>query len=285
VVVMLCAANQSNLEGTKRMAEAFERPVVEKLRGGRSLRILPVPARVPKVEQVEQINQFLNDFADHDQMGRYYENLKLDPETAARKLMIPQIPLYSFRERVAVRETGRSLYRNDDLVAVYEAIAREIGRLTQEAIQKGSPTLAPVLQEKSGQVLEDVDRFLAEMGSRCRERLKRRSMLCLAACLIPILIALLAASLPQFARPLNFAAALIPAVLFILDSFTRRNSPRWREIEILLDELTADRAAFLVQRGAFERRLDPALLLQEKLQQARRQVATLEGPRQLELPA
>jgi len=129
VVVMLCAANQINLEGTQQMAAAFSRKVIERLRGGRKLRILPVPARIPKVEQIQEINSFLNDFA--DLMGKYYRNLGLEPEASARRFWIPQIPLYSFRERVAVRETGRSPYRSDDLTAVYSEIACTIASLAE----------------------------------------------------------------------------------------------------------------------------------------------------------
>ena len=145
VVVMLCAANQVNIEGTQQMAAAFNRPEVESLRGGRKLRILPVPARIPKVEEVREINNFLNNFA--LVMGQYYRSLGLDPEASARRFLIPQIPLYSFRERVAVRETGHSPYRNDDLTKVYSELAYTLARLAEpgSALARFGASAAPPL--------------------------------------------------------------------------------------------------------------------------------------------
>lgn len=123
IVVMLCAANQNNLAGTVSMAEAFSRPIVRELRGGRPLRILPVPARISASEETEQTNLFIHDFAEH--LGHHYRKLGLDLEEA-RRLLIPQIALYSFRERVAVREIGSSRFRRDDLTAAYREIAETL---------------------------------------------------------------------------------------------------------------------------------------------------------------
>ena len=127
VVLMFCAANENNLNGTAIMAEAFSRPVVQELRADRPLCILPVPARIAANEETIPTNLFIKDFT--QRLGSYYRKLGLDPVEAARLLLIPQISFYSFRERVAVRETGNSPYRSDQLARSYRELADMLVRL------------------------------------------------------------------------------------------------------------------------------------------------------------
>jgi hypothetical protein len=127
IVVMFCAANQNNLNGTTIMAEAFSRPLVQELRGDRPLSILPVPSRIAENEEVVATNDFINDFT--QAVGSYYRKLGLDPYDAARLLLIPQISFYSFRERIAVRETGNSRFHSPQLIRPYVALADMLVRL------------------------------------------------------------------------------------------------------------------------------------------------------------
>lgn len=282
-VVMLCAANQSNLEGTERMAAAFDRDVVKELRGKRELHILPVPARIPKVEQIQEINGFLNDFA--DRMGKYYEKLNLDPEAAARRFWIPQIPLYSFRERVAVRETGRSLYRSDDLTTVYGEIAGTIAGLAKPGtalarlggareegrVFKLQDDAAEQRAARDAAVLDKLDSLIAERSRAARKMRNagyRRKAIRIASPLILV-------SLLQF---LDFdlstvAAASLPLLYGAFDSLTRTGTERkvpWQDVEAAVQDLWRNRAAFLAEEGDFARRVEPRQLLEERLERTRK---------------
>jgi hypothetical protein len=177
VVVMLCAANQNNLAGTISMAEAFSRPIVEELRGGRPLRVLPMPARIPASEETEQTNMFLNEFS--ESLGSYYRKLNLDPNEDARRFLIPQIPLYSFRERVAVRETGNSRFRRDDLTAAYRAIATTLVALAPpESVlarqyPRGKAVKALPLQSEMGTLAKEQEED-REARQRAEHAFRRR---------------------------------------------------------------------------------------------------------------
>ena len=61
VVVMFCATNQQNLDGIHEMAQNFTSPEVQKLRGGRPLDILIIPARIERAES-PSLDEFKKNF-------------------------------------------------------------------------------------------------------------------------------------------------------------------------------------------------------------------------------
>jgi len=101
VVLMFCAANWQSLNGTRSMAQNLRDPRVMKLRGGRPLHILVVPARVEHTEST-QLDKFKLDFI------RLFRDLApRDRGISVHQLWdlgIPYVPKYAFLEVVAVRE-------------------------------------------------------------------------------------------------------------------------------------------------------------------------------------
>ena len=100
-VVLFVAANDQNLEGTRRMADSLLRRDLVGSRGGRPLSVLIVPSRVELAE-----GQKLKDFSDrftelaekrNDDRITFSNGVFLD-------LRVPYIPFYAYGERVAVRE-------------------------------------------------------------------------------------------------------------------------------------------------------------------------------------
>jgi hypothetical protein len=97
VIVMLCAPNNQNVQGTTNMVRDFRSASVESLRRGRKLDIVVVPARVEQRDPV-----LLEDFFRRFDEG--FTSLLPKPLEVAgitsRDLMIPYEPQYAFNERV-----------------------------------------------------------------------------------------------------------------------------------------------------------------------------------------
>jgi CobQ/CobB/MinD/ParA family nucleotide binding protein len=106
-VVILCAPNDQNLEGTFKVASdlALSDPAaLRPYRGDRKLQVLVIPSRVEDRAEAGLIASFAADF------NREAKNLipkalraTCDSTWALR---IPYVPYYAFRERLAVREEG-----------------------------------------------------------------------------------------------------------------------------------------------------------------------------------
>ena len=62
LVVLLSAANDINIEGTKWMASTIAAADLDALRGGRPLQVMPVAARVETASQVEELAAFRERF-------------------------------------------------------------------------------------------------------------------------------------------------------------------------------------------------------------------------------
>jgi len=86
VVVMLCAPNDQNLEGTAAMAKSFTRPDVLAARRGRPIELLPIPARVD-VSEGRLVDIFEEQF--RDRLGPFIPEL-------LRGLPVPKNPLLTF---------------------------------------------------------------------------------------------------------------------------------------------------------------------------------------------
>lgn len=120
VVVMFVAANDQNLKGVQRMAEAFVRESVTEARTGKGkLQLLPVPSRVDASETVA-LNTFKEDFL------KFFSEF-IPPElrriyTISEGVEIPYIPLYGYKEMIAAREQ-ESLNKSPQLVRAYKTLA------------------------------------------------------------------------------------------------------------------------------------------------------------------
>ncbi|HEU4562169.1 MAG TPA: TIR domain-containing protein, partial [Longimicrobium sp.] len=103
VIVMLCAANQQNLEGTYNVVENFFSERVQELRQHRPLQVLVVPARVEQRDE-----SLLGHFKERFERlfgGRTPPQLA-DAGLDLWQLMIPYEPRYAFDEQVVSRPRG-----------------------------------------------------------------------------------------------------------------------------------------------------------------------------------
>ena len=100
VVVMLCAANQQNLEGICRMLVDLKRPEVAESRG-RPLEVLVIPARIEYTE-TDRLDDFKTEFL--KQLGEHAPRSVGMEVSNLWQLALPYIPRYAYREEVAVRE-------------------------------------------------------------------------------------------------------------------------------------------------------------------------------------
>jgi Mrp family chromosome partitioning ATPase len=96
-IVMLCAPNHQNRQGTKSVALDFESSPVQTARLNRKLQILVVPARVEQ-RSAELFEAFIGTF-DED-FAAYLPQAMRDARLGFRELTIPYEPVYAFAERV-----------------------------------------------------------------------------------------------------------------------------------------------------------------------------------------
>jgi HEAT repeat protein/cellulose biosynthesis protein BcsQ len=126
VIVMFCAANQQNLEGTYRMLLDFKDPRVEKLRN-RPLDVLVVPARIENGE-----SDFLNEF--QERFGTiftpYTPSILGTGLDLFRRLAIPYTPRYAYKEIIAVREKTKASAK--EMVDAFSLLTFTISRLAPE---------------------------------------------------------------------------------------------------------------------------------------------------------
>ena len=140
VVVMFCATNKQNLDGTYEMARNLKDPDVLKGRNGRPIDLLIVPSRVEDRAEAQRLTRFHRDFVDRFKDPKLLpENLKGGSE-ALWRLKIPQVPYYAFNEMVATRETGEvqsedlanAFVNLTDAMASLSGKGEILGRLSKE---------------------------------------------------------------------------------------------------------------------------------------------------------
>lgn len=96
-IVMLCAANHQNVQGTVNVAADFQSPRVVALRHNRPLSLVVVPARVEQRDP-ELLEQFMRRF--EKEFGGAFPHSLLERGLGFRELTIPYEPQYAFEERV-----------------------------------------------------------------------------------------------------------------------------------------------------------------------------------------
>ncbi|MEM7534029.1 MAG: SUMF1/EgtB/PvdO family nonheme iron enzyme [Chloroflexota bacterium] len=118
-IVALCAANYQNLSGTTEMAQKFLSNKVLELREERPLNVFVVPARIDDRAEVDQLEEFAEDFA------KELKNLNIDTPFSISpddmwKIRIPHVPHYAFREKIVIREANPKR----DIDGMYQAYLR-----------------------------------------------------------------------------------------------------------------------------------------------------------------
>jgi serine/threonine protein kinase len=164
VVVMFCAANEQNIDGTLQMVRSFSDPRLPELRHDRKLTTLVVPARIERVAETVTLNRFRQEFV--RRFAPYMPTeLQSDPDFLVQ-LEIPYVPLYAFEEIIAVNQT-KSLERAVDMERAYSGLARVLTSLAES-------DLAPKIEEQFrsrfsvGDILERKYEILEYLGRGSR---------------------------------------------------------------------------------------------------------------------
>jgi hypothetical protein len=103
VVVMLSAPNEQNLEGTAAMAKSFKRPDLLEARRGRSIELLPIPARVD-VSEGRPVDLFEEQF--RERLSPFFSELLRRLPESKNPLRIPYIREYAYAEQLAIGDAG-----------------------------------------------------------------------------------------------------------------------------------------------------------------------------------
>jgi WD40 repeat protein/tetratricopeptide (TPR) repeat protein/cellulose biosynthesis protein BcsQ len=125
IVVMFCAPNRQNLDGTYQVATRFKQQDVVELREGRPLEILIVPCRVEDRAETERLNEFRKEFI--DKFSQFVPDELEGGQDTLWNLRIPQVPYYAFNELVAVREKGKA--RSEDLITAFRSLGDAMARV------------------------------------------------------------------------------------------------------------------------------------------------------------
>ena len=146
-IVMLCAPNTQNVQGTAAMLRDFRSASVESLRRGRPLDIVIVPARVEQRDPA-----LLDDF--FQRFDEAFPNVLPKALAAAgitpRELMVPYEPLYAFNERVvsdpALGDDGRRIGTVFETLAEAVALLADPGTPLGQVAQRGGGARRAVME-------------------------------------------------------------------------------------------------------------------------------------------
>ncbi|MCX6578671.1 MAG: TIR domain-containing protein [Candidatus Aminicenantes bacterium] len=127
-VIMFCAPNQQNIDGTYDMVMNFSSPMLTRLRPDRPLNILIVPSRVEDRSEVELLNAFRSQFID-----KFNKILLMKPVKGLGSywdLKIPYFSYYSFNETLAVNEESQSY--SEDIQGAFIKLAYIMAKIQGE---------------------------------------------------------------------------------------------------------------------------------------------------------
>jgi tetratricopeptide (TPR) repeat protein len=125
VVVVFCAPNTQNLEGSVTMAESFRRQQVLDERKGRLLKVIVVPTRL-ETGETDKLNEFRAKFTADVAYLTPFEFRRL--KTNFWDLRIPYIPKYAYAEERAIGVPGRSV----DLENAYKMLSAHLTLMAPE---------------------------------------------------------------------------------------------------------------------------------------------------------
>jgi tetratricopeptide (TPR) repeat protein/MinD-like ATPase involved in chromosome partitioning or flagellar assembly len=126
-VIMFCASNRQNLEGTYEMASNFTSPRVQELRADRPLNLLVIPARIDDDES-DFLNEFQREFL--RQFAPFAPKQFGIDVNQLWQLKIPYVPRYAYKEIVAVQERTEAIA--EKMVGAFNQLTFAISRLAPE---------------------------------------------------------------------------------------------------------------------------------------------------------
>lgn len=129
VVVMLCAANEQNLDGTLQLLQSFTDQRLPELRHGRPLTPVVIPARIERTSQLIELNAFRQKF--NQRFADYTPSLFKREKDFYQKCEIPYVALYAFEELIAVDQTDTNR-RAVELEAAYETLLAVLASLAPD---------------------------------------------------------------------------------------------------------------------------------------------------------
>ncbi len=176
VVVMLSAPNDQNLNGVAAMAKSFTRDDVVAARDGRSIELLPVPARVD-ISEGRPVDLFETRF--REKLAPFVPDMFRRIDRSRTRLRIPYIREYAYVERLAIGDPQGV----KSLQQAYEALAAHIVALSPaDSIIKRQ--CRGVLQQTFGLptvFVTSLDTQALTFASRLRMRLDRAGVVAVDA--------------------------------------------------------------------------------------------------------
>jgi len=175
VVVMLCASNNQNLEGSLEMAKRFSSPTVTKLRQGRELKTLVIPARVEQSSEIIRLNEFRQRFIDNFSKFIPQES-QLNDRQFFQEHEIPYVGLYAFEEMIVFNQAEK---RVPQLERAYLILIQELKNFAPEKhpLSKLPDNLISSLPLLPTDILKEAATARQQLGMREQELAELRRKL------------------------------------------------------------------------------------------------------------
>jgi WD40 repeat protein len=151
VVVMFCAMNQQNIDGTRIMAQNFTNPELSESRANRDLKIIIVPSRVEDRAEIKDLRIYQKEFV--EKFDKFMPASLAPRLRSFWDLKIPHVPYYAFNETIAVSDSINE--HSDDIIksftllgSIMALIAPNDSKLYGSYYQKilmGPPALPTIL--------------------------------------------------------------------------------------------------------------------------------------------
>jgi MinD-like ATPase involved in chromosome partitioning or flagellar assembly len=118
VVVSFCAPNYQNLSGAERMSESFAPEDLISARGGRSLEVVVIPARVDEAGETDAQNRFREQFEKSIKTPAALQ----ESISSSWQLLLPYITKYAYQESLAIAAADS----NQKLEQAYKRLASHL---------------------------------------------------------------------------------------------------------------------------------------------------------------
>jgi MinD-like ATPase involved in chromosome partitioning or flagellar assembly len=128
-VIMFCATNQQNIEGTYEMALNFTSPDIQRLRPDRPLNVLIVPARVEDRAEVDHLNRYRKLFK--KKFDKILSERPIAGLDSYWDLKIPYLAYCSFDESLVVDEKTQSY--SEDISRAFQFLAEKMAKIDGRA--------------------------------------------------------------------------------------------------------------------------------------------------------
>ncbi|MCP4377523.1 MAG: hypothetical protein GY794_15270 [bacterium] len=128
IVVLLCAANNQNIQGTLKMVEKLSHEGLQSMRGGRPLKTMVLPSRIDIGGETAQRTRLRERLA---VLGESRKESSIFDED----LLIPYVSTYSFEEQLAVSHGKESSFHSPELNEAYDRLSHYLEDLAGELRQ------------------------------------------------------------------------------------------------------------------------------------------------------